>query len=297
MFFSPNYDLPIYVKKFIKYLKRVNYSEQTIIGYSKDLKIFNEFIYREYQGKIMLEQVTRNDILDYMVFLQDKRAYKPNSVYRHLSTLKSFYRFLVDELNIKENVAAKIRHQKVYTPLPPILDIQEMERLLLTAREYSLYFFTLFSFLYYTGSRITPVISLEKKNVNLKDNKIYFPRIKGGEDLYLPIHNKLKPIMETFLNNHPAPAYPFVFHSPRNPGEYIDHTTVRLHLKRVKNLAGIEKRVTPHIIRHCTATHLTLAKVDQKFISNILGQKDPRSTARYQQLNVDNLRDSLNLLP
>jgi site-specific recombinase XerD len=245
----------------------------------------------------MLEQLTRNDILDYLAYLQNDKGYKPNSVYRHLSSLKSFYRFLVDELNIKENVAAKVKHQKVYTPLPPILDVQEIERLLKAAKKYSLYFYTLVSILYYTGSRITPVISLEKKNVNLKDSKIYFPKIKGGEDLYLPIHEKLMPILDFFLENHPAPAYPYVFHSPRNPGVHIDAQTVRMHINRIKKLAGIEKRVTPHIIRHCTATHLTLAKVDQKFISSILGQKDPRSTARYQQLNVDNLRDSLNLLP
>jgi len=297
MYYNPNYDLPLYVKKFIKYLKRSNFSEETIIGYSKDLKIFSEFIYVEYEGKITLEHLTRNDILDYLVFLQDVKSYKPNSVYRHLSSLKSFYRFLVDEHNLKENVAAKVRHQKVYTPLPPILDVQEIAKLLQTAKEVSTYFYVLIAVLYYTGSRITPVLNLEKKNVNLELNKIYFPKIKGGEDLHLPINEKLKPILAEFLDNHPAPAYPYVFHSPRNPGVPIDAQTVRYRLKELSKLAGIEKRVTPHIIRHCTATHLTLAKVGQKFIASILGQKDARSTARYQHLDVDNLRESLDLLP
>lgn len=297
MYYNSNFDLPVYVNKFIKYLHRCNYSEETIYGYTADLKIFSEFIYNEYQGQVLVEQLTRNDILDYMVYLQNIKKYKPNSVYRHLSSLKSFYRFMFDELNIKDNVAARVKHQKVYIPLPPILDIEEMEKLLKTAGEYSLYFFVLLSTLYYTGSRITPVVTLLKKNVDFKDEKIYFPKIKGGEDLYLPMHEKLVPILREFIDNHPAPAYPYVFHSPRNPGESIDPQTVRMHLKKITKLAGIEKRVTPHIIRHCTATHLTLARVEQKFIMSILGQRDLRSPARYQQLVVDNLRDSVNLLP
>ncbi|MFD2214998.1 tyrosine-type recombinase/integrase [Metabacillus endolithicus] len=296
MHYSENYDLPFYQNQFIRHLKRKHYSEETITGYSKDLKSFSEFIYFEYEGKILLEQLHRNDLLDYLTHLHEYKGYKQSSVQRHLSTLKSFYRFLVDEIGFNENIASKIKHQSIFTPLPPILTEEEIDLLLDSAKEYQHYFYVLISFLYYTGSRITATIRLEKENINFKERKLYFPKIKGGRDLYLPINDKLLPVLEDFIDNHPASEYPYVFHSPRTPWTHIDAHTVRTHLSRIKELAGIDKRVTPHILRHSMATHLTLKKVDQSFLMNILGQTDPRSTTRYQHLVVENLRDPLNKL-
>lgn len=294
--YSHHYNLPFFKQKFLRYLKRRDFAEETIVGYEKDLKMFNEFIYDEYDGNILLEQITKSDLYDYLSFLHYDKGYKQTTIQRHLSTLKSLYRFLVDEMGFKENIAAKIRHKSVYVPLPPILTIEEKEQLLSTASEYGEYFFTLISTLFYTGGRITATTQLQKKNVDFKDSKLYFPRIKGGKDLYLPIHEKLEPILENFLQNHPARSYPYVFHSPRNPSKPISPSTVRFHLRKIKKMAGIEKRVTPHIIRHTMATHLTIEGVDQRYIMAILGHSDPRATARYQQLVVENLRDPLNKL-
>ena len=297
MIYNREFDLPLLTSKFLKYLTRCNYSEETIIAYKTDLKVFSQFIYEEYDGQILFDQLTRNDILDYLTYLKNEKMYALNSVYRHLSTLKSFNRFIVDELNMLENVAAKVKHQKVYTPLPPILSVEEVQALLATAKEYSFYFYVLFSLLYYTGSRITAACKLEKKDINLKEKTIYFRKVKGGKDLYLPIHDKLCVILEEFLENHPAKPYPFVFHSPTNPSMHLDPQLARKHIKVIAEQAGIEKRVNPHLLRHCLATHLTLAGVDQKFISEVLGQDDPRSTARYQQLKVDELSIKINLIP
>ncbi|OIK10071.1 tyrosine-type recombinase/integrase [Bacillus sp. MUM 13] len=296
MYFSQNFNLPFYVTKFIKFLKRTNKSEETIKGYSTDLKLFNTFIYQEYEGNILLEQLTRNDLLDYLDHLQRERGYKLNSVSRHLSTLKSLYKFLVDEMNFKDNVAARIKHTKAYVPLPTILEPHEVSHLLSVAKKHNYYYFILFSLIYFTGSRITPITQLEKSNVFINEKKLYFPVIKGGEDLHLPIHDELVPTLKQFLLNHPAPLSKYVFHSPRSYIKPIDPQTVRGQLKEIVKKAKIEKRVTPHILRHCTATHLTILGVDQKYIASILGHKDLRSTARYQQLHVDNLRSSINRL-
>jgi site-specific recombinase XerD len=294
--YNQQYDLPFLKQKFLRHLKRNNYSEETIDGYMKDLKLFGEYIYTAYEGVILVQELQREDLLDYLTYLKEMKKYKVNSVSRHLSTLKSFYRYLFDERIINDNVAARIKHFKAYVPLPAILDIGEIELLLQTAKEYKQFFFVMFSLIYYTGSRITPVITLEKKNIDLKTRKIYFPKVKGGKDLYLPIHDKLIPVLTEFLERHPADMSPYVFPSPRNIYAPVDAVTARLHLNRVVKKAGITKRVTPHILRHCMATHLTTAQVPQKFVAEMLGHSDLRSTIRYQHLHVEDLRDHINVL-
>lgn len=292
---SQTYDLPFYIEKFLRFLKRDFYSEETVIGYTKDLDSFNQYIYHEYNGKILVRDISRHDLLDYLTYLHEVKRYKQSSSQRHLSTLKSFYKFLVYEMNFDDNVASKIKHKKMYTPLPELLTKEEVEHFLQTAKAYSFYFYVLYSMIYYTGSRITPIIEFQKKNVDFVNRKLYFPKVKGGRDLYLPIHELLFPLLEQFLAKHPAPTSPYVFHSPTNPERHIVADTVRIHMRKIKKAAGYkEKRITPHILRHCMATHLTIAGVSQRYLTELLGHVDLRSAYRYQQLNVEDLRDSIN---
>ncbi|MBB3868684.1 tyrosine-type recombinase/integrase [Parageobacillus toebii NBRC 107807] len=295
MIVTTNYDLPIYTSKFLRYLKRQHYSEETITGYEKDLKKFNEFLYREYHGNILTEEIQKEDILDYLGYLESL-GLKPNSVARHLSTLKSFYKFLVHEMDFKVDVAARIKHPRIYTPLPEILDMEEVQQFLNTAKRYSEFYYVLFSLIYYTGSRLTPIRTLPKKHVDLKHRCIYFEKIKGGRDLHLPLNDHMYHILANFLINQRYDGSEYVFNSPKFKNKPIDSGAIRLTMRKIAKLAGINKRVTPHILRHCTATHLTLLNVDQKYIASILGHVDLRSTARYQQLNVENLRPAVNKL-
>ena len=205
MYNGKDFNLPFYIAKFLRYLKRNNFSEETVVAYTKDLNIFSSYLYNAYDGRLLVEQILRHDLFDYLAYLQEEKQYKQTSVYRHLSTLKSFYRFLVNEMNFRDNIAGKIRHQHVYTPLPEILTEEEVERLFKTAHEYSVYFCTIIKTLYYTGSRITATLLLEKKDIDFNEGKIYFKRIKGGRDLYLPIHQNLQVTLAMFLKQHPAP--------------------------------------------------------------------------------------------
>lgn len=292
---TPIFDLPIYAKKFIRHLKRQLYSEETISAYQKDLKRFQAFLLQEYGGNILTEEIQKEDILDFMGYLENQ-GLKPNTIFRHLSTLKSFYKFLVYEMEFKVDVAARIKHKAVYTPLPEPLTFEEMDLLLTSAKEYSTFYHVFFSLLYYTGSRIGPIQTLLKENIDLKQKKLYFPKIKFGKDLHLPIHDSIFPVLADYLIETRMNGSTYVFPSPKSKNKPISKSTVRLNMKKIAKIAGINKRVFPHLFRHSTATHLTLLDLDQKFIASILGHSDLRSTARYQQLNVENLRPKLNKL-
>lgn len=295
MLHTNQFDLQLYVDKFIRYLRRLNYSPETIDGYSKDLKKFKVFLIQEYSGNILTKQIQREDILDYLKMLQDN-GLKPNSIARNLSTLKSFFKFLVHELNFENDVATRIKNAKYHTPLPIILDENEMELLLKTTKSYSPFYHALFSLLYYTGSRLTPVRTILREHIDLRNRKIYFEKVKNGKDLYLPLAEDIYDILNGFMLETKHQQHKYLFNSPKILNSPISAADVRVNLKKVCALVGITKKVTPHTIRHCTATHLTLKGVGQKYISEILGHTDLRSTARYQQVNVEDLRPSINKL-
>jgi len=100
--------------------------------------------------------------------------------------MKSFYKFLVYELDYPVDVAARIRIPKVYTPLKAILTEDEVMRLLCSAQQLDSRYHLLFSVLYYTGSRLSPVRTLERSHVRLADRVIYFPKVKGARICICP---------------------------------------------------------------------------------------------------------------
>ncbi|MGY0691338.1 tyrosine-type recombinase/integrase [Virgibacillus sp. FSP13] len=282
--------------KFLAHLNRMEYSFETIKGYEKDLQFFQEYIACD-KGwtDFVMEEVSKSDLIAFIDYGKEK-GHKPNTIARRLSTIKSFYKFMVNELDYPIDVAARVRLPKVYIPLLDILNKYEIKLLLNQAAKMDAFYHMLFSLIYYTGSRLTPVRTLEKKNVRLEDRVLYFPRVKGGRDLYLPLHDKLVHLLTQHFNCDFICDNRYVFPSRKFPNQPISAADVRLKLKLITDQAGISKRVTPHQIRHCTATHLTINKVDQRRIANILGHTDLRSTARYQHLSIEHLREPINVL-
>lgn len=296
MVIKKKFDFTLYSNKFLRYLKRKNYSDETLKGYNKDLLKFAKYLNGLYEGSILTQDISKNDILDYLDYLREDKMYKVNSVSRNLSTLKSFFKFLVYELDFKDNPAEKIRTPKSYIPLPQVLDVDEIKCLLDHAKTYSIFYYTLISLIYFTGTRITAARTLKKENIDFRNETLYFPYIKGGRDLYLPLHPKLSTVLRELLEYTQQNGSEYVFQSPKFINRPISAADVRHNLRKVAKAAGIKKRVTAHILRHSVATHLTLLGVDQTYIAAILGHVDLRSTKRYQHLQVDNLRNAVEKL-
>jgi site-specific recombinase XerD len=291
MIFPSTQGFKIYVTKFLKYLERNDYSPETIVGYSKDLQKFHSHLITIYGSGVTVTDISKEDILDYQDWLA-KTGYAKNSIARHISTIKSFSKYLFVEVNCNDDPGSKIKTPKVFTPLTNVLTEDQMKSLLHAAKEYSTFYYVLISFIYYTGSRLSPVINLLKENVNLNESKVYFPRIKGGKDLHLPLHPTLTELLYNFIYYYRSESE-YVFPSPRFKNKPVNASYVRSNLQKIKKLANINTKVTPHTLRHCTATHLTLKGADQRYLAAILGHTDLRSTMRYQHLNVDNSRSTL----
>src|SRR5699024_5526103 len=106
------------------------------------------------------------------------------------------------------------------------------------------------------------------------------PKVKGGKDLYLPIHDDLLALFESYFLTYLPAKCKYVFPSPRRAKQPISAASVRNKLRVAVVKAGINAHITPHTLRHCTATHLTIKNVEQRTIASILGHSDLRSTMR-----------------
>lgn len=291
-----NFEFKLCMDGFLEHLIRNCYSNETIKGYKKDLQYFEKYMSSKLnQTNFDVGDVKKDHLLQFMDHGRG-RGHKTNTIARRISTLKSFYKFIVFELDYPIDLAARIKIPKTYIPLPKILSQSEVHLLLNKAKELSFSYQLLFSVLYYTGSRLTPVRTLEVQHVSLTDGIIYFPKVKGGKDLYLPIHDNLRMLFKKFFANKLSEENKFMFQSIKIPNQPLSAADVRKKLKIAASMAGIESNVTPHLLRHCTATHLTINNVEQRKIANILGHSDLRSTIRYQHLSVDHLKDSINSL-
>lgn len=282
--------------KFLQHLQRQGYSNETVDGYGKDLGRFRIFMDIQKQNLgYQIDEITKADVLNFMDEGR-RRGNKPSTVSRRLATLKSFYKFLYYECDYPHDIAARIKMPKVYTPLPTIPSEEEVRQLLQVSKQLGANYHLLFSLLYYTGSRLTPIRTLEKAHIHLNERVIYFPKVKGGKDLYLPLHDHLKELIISYYTEHLPVNSHYIFPSSRCNNQPLSPSDIRNKLKKAAELANLRIPITPHTLRHCTATHLTLRNVPQLTIASILGHADLRSTMRYQHLAVDNLRDSVNLL-
>ncbi|MFD2444226.1 tyrosine-type recombinase/integrase [Bacillus sp. CGMCC 1.16607] len=283
-------------EQFFDHLRRLDYSWETLKAYEKDMQFFKRFmLVKKQEDYFLMKSITKEDLLLFMDFGREMK-HKPNTIARRISTLKSFYKFLVNELDYPIDVAARIRLPKVYIPLKDILTENEVKLLLHRASEKDSFYHLFFSIIYYTGSRLSPVRTLEKKNVLLEEKIFYFPKVKGGKDLYLPIHNNLVNLIKQHYQDPFILDNRYVFPSRKFPIKPVSAADIRLKLTNLVKVVGINKKVTPHAIRHCTATHLTIKKIDQRTIATILGHSDLRSTLRYQHLSIEHLREPINYL-
>jgi site-specific recombinase XerD len=117
-------------EKFFLHLDRMCYSVETYKGYEKDLQFFQRFMSkRKQQLDFQMEDILKEDLLMFMDYGREM-GHKPNTIARRMSTLKSFYKFIVNELDYPVDVAARIHLPKAYIPLLDILTEQEMKLLL-----------------------------------------------------------------------------------------------------------------------------------------------------------------------
>jgi site-specific recombinase XerD len=262
------------VESYKKYLKGKYYSESTIKTYSAFIADFLNYIKHTPINNISNRHVE--------TFIEDVFVPKKYSVSTHrqlISAIKLFKAFnpscQIDELNLKRPKKSRI--------LPTVLSKEEIIDLLRYTR--NLKHRAIIAMIYSAGLRISELLNLELKHIDIDRRQIIVKNGKGRKDRNIILAKSFIPLMQNYLMSY-APKIYFV--EGVNNQKYSAES-IRAFLKRSCKTANISKRVTPHTLRHSFATHLLENGIDLRYIQELLGHAKPETTMIYTHVSKKDL--------
>ena len=277
-----------YISDFLSYLEiDLNYSNNTIMSYDSDLSKLCDYF-----DKKDLLKLTNKDIEKYITTLSE---YAPSTVSRNISSIKSFYSFLVKSGKINTNPSELIKEPKLGIHLPSYLTIEEVNELLDIKIEsnFDIRNKAILELMYATGLRISEVVELEFKNIDF-DDCIVRVMGKGSKERIVPINDYAIEALKDYINNARPNMmikgennYLFI----NNHGNKMTRQAVFKIIKKECMLKGIDKNISPHTLRHTFATHLLENGADLRVIQELLGHSDISTTQIYTHVSNDKLKN------
>lgn len=287
--YTPN----IYIEKYISYLQYERaLSDNTIKSYFYDLKRFDLY----FKGNVL--DLSYDELQRYLSSVKDLKA---RSLAHHITVLTSFYNFLVDEKIITNNPCENIINTKIPKKLPIYLTEEEINKLLDIPlnNEYDYRNKAMLELLYATGLRISELINLKVNDVDF-DECIVRVFGKGKKERIVPIADVALKYLFIYLNEYRSiilgsslSDYMFISNSKKN----ISRQAFFKILKKEANRSGIEKIVSPHVLRHSFATHLLSHGANLRVIQELLGHEDISTTEIYAHLINEKLKDDYTYHP
>lgn len=281
------------IEEFLSYLSvERGLSGNTLVSYRRDLAKF--FDYLKSRRIASPERITRQMITSFMLAEKD-RGLSANSVSRALACLKTFFKFLVRENKIKEDVTSVIESPKLWKKLPFTLNLDEVESLLMApnvrdltgARDKAC-----LELLYATGMRASELINLKMNDINME---VGFAKCfgKGSKERIVPFGRKAKESIARYVEKS-RPAFlkkkvsNFLFLT--RLGKPMSRQTLWKTVKKYAREADIKKDITPHSLRHSFATHILERGADLRIVQELLGHADISTTQIYTHVSKDRLK-------
>ncbi len=294
-----------FILQFIHYLSaEKNASPHTCRCYQRDLGEFENFLKSQgadlsRSGKPEWEEVDRIVIRKYLSVLHRKN--KRSSIARKISTLRSFFRYLIREKLVSSNPAKAVSTPKVEKTLPTTLTVDEAFRLMGSpdkllkgvseeeAKKSALRDCAILELLYSSGLRVGELVGLNLKHLDLH---LGIVRVmgKGRKERIVPIGDKAIEALKAYLNRRGDPESEAPLFVNLRGGRLTSRSVARL-VKKYTRASGIVRKVSPHSLRHSFATHLLDAGADIREIQEMLGHASLSTTQRYIHLSPGKLME------
>ena len=289
--YKNNHQSDLLADQFINHLRvERGLAENTIQSYSRDLIRFLRFLE---ERRISPLHVTQGDIMDYMSGLEGDLSIR--SAARNLSALKMFFRFLVSDGRIESSPARLLNTPKLPSRLPSVLSRHEVELLLsqpdisnqLGQRDRAM-----LELLYATGLRVSELVGLRMVNLNMEAG--YVRTIgKGSKERMVPIGAKAQEALKDYLSDgrigllkKRTSSYLFL----NSRGRHLTRQGFWKISRGYGTKAGIQKRITPHGLRHSFASHLLECGADLRSVQVMLGHADISTTQIYTHITRERLK-------
>ena len=282
------------IGRFLRHIGGVErLSDNTVRAYSGDLQSYLDWVKRRQVDPF---HVTHAELRGYLAEMSRAR-YSTATMNRRLSSVRDLYRWLVEEGVTTEDAAAAIVSPKRAKTLPRTLTEDEAERLLEAcdgrdARDVRDRAFL--ELLYATGARISEVSKLDVRDVDLNQEQVRLEG-KGSKTRIVPIYDLAAERVRSYvLEARPGLAAKgntreeALFLSTR--GNRMSADALRTVFERRAVAAGIDRRVTPHAMRHTFATELLSGGADLRSVQTLLGHADLSTTQIYTHLTIDRMK-------
>ena len=282
-----------YIDKFIEYLEvQKNYSELTRINYEKDLIEYSEFLKN---NNYNYDNMDYKKCMNYLIYLDNKK-YKKTSVSRKLSSLRSFYKFLVLNNYASNNPFMLISSPKKEKRIPKFINYNGIDEIfnipdiktMSGQREK-----VILEVLYGSGVRVSELVNIKLKDIDFS-NKTILIYGKGSKERMVAFGEPAKDAMKLFISDGRRE------YLEDNDSEYLlvgknaTHLTTRRIEQIIDDLikkTSLKMNITPHMFRHTFATHLLDNGSDLLAVQELLGHESLSSTEIYTHVSNEHLRE------
>ncbi len=253
------------------------YSPSTIRTYTNEFMQFLQTI-----GSVPATEFTIPRIKDYLQYCFEKLKLSENTLHSRMNSLKFYY----EQVLKKEKFFWEIPRPKRPMILPKLLNEDELRKLFtaLQNKKHKAMLFTAYS----AGLRVSEIVNLKIEHIDSKRMQIFIERAKGKKDRYVNLSPLVLDILRKYLQEYkPAPKH-WLFESEQTQSAYPTRTVQQI-FANAKHKAGIRKEVGIHSLRHSFATHLLDKGTDIKYIKDLLGHFNIKTTERYLHVSKKQL--------
>ena len=268
-------NLPRRVEAFLAAKRIDGCRTKTIKGYRERLKLFMT------QCSKPVQQITTDDLREYLAYLVDERHLMDNSVQAHINTLRSFFSWLVDEDNIRKSPMRKIKSLKIdkLRSRHP-LTAEQLELVRDGCRGYKEK--ALVEFLVSSGCRVSEVAGLRVDDIDWRDRKCKVIG-KGNKERTVYFSVRAKLMLQLYIAERRGGEA--LFASSRAPYEPLTDRGIEKMISKLGKRIGMERPLYPHLMRHTFASHALNCGMELTIIQHLLGHSDPKTTLIYAEID------------
>lgn len=286
------------IENFSNFLKfERNFSDNTLDAYIRDIKKFSLYAEKNLENS-KPKAITYEDLQEYLI-LQSKQKISERTQARWISSIKSFFKYLLEEEIRDDNPATLLEGPKLGLYLPDTLSVEDVERItknINLSTDLGVRNQCMVEVLYGCGLRVSELIELKISDINFKEGFLKVEG-KGQKVRYVPLAKYTSHLIKNYIenvriNNKINKKYEdILFLNSR--GSSMSRVIVFIIIKELADRAGIRKNISPHTFRHSFATHMLQNGADLRFIQEMLGHSSITTTEIYTHLNTEELHDTI----
>lgn len=284
-----------FIDDYLNYLlleKRL--AKNTLNSYQFDLDCFNDYFKKQ-----NIYSINEEDITKYLEYLSNEKKLTPRTIERHLTTLRGFFKYLVKTECIKTDIMKNIENLKLNKYLPTTLTTDEIDKLMNIKLDTPFNYRTkaMLEMMYGSGLRVSELVNLTLNDIDLYNNTILING-KGSKERIVPLGEYAKEYLSLYLNVRSSLLKKQNGNSDKlflnNHGKPITRNGFNFLLNNLLKEKGIEKKATPHTLRHSFATHMLDNGADLRTIQELLGHSDIVTTRIYTHISKKKIHENYN---